>query len=135
MVYKAKPTTITQVPNRIVLKPNLPTTTIINVDGVGKYAHSCAFLVQLSAADGSFPLTTADSLPNIIGSLDNPLFAEIPVTIRTDIVSSRRYRMRIIETAPFGIGRDNGFDIQIRNPLLFEERIKPVLPFAVLLKK
>ena len=135
ILHKAKPTTITQVPNRLVLKPNMPHSTVITIDGIGKYARGCRFLVQLSAPDGNFAYTTPDSLPDIVGQIDNPLFANIPITIRTDTPSSRRYRLRIIETAPFSLGADNGFDIQIKNPLLFEERTKPTLPFAVLLKK
>ncbi|MEY4925739.1 MAG: hypothetical protein RI894_175, partial [Bacteroidota bacterium] len=134
-LQKTSPVFIKKVAPQIDIRKGQPSTQNILIDGASSYKKDCFFLVQLSDENGYFATTTIDSLPNIIGFVNNPLFAEIPITLAPTVFSGRKYRMRIIQTAPFAISADNGKDILIYNPLLQENDKKSTLPFASLLKK
>ncbi len=134
-LQKVVPVFIQKVPTRIDIRKGLPSAQTILIDGAGAYKKDCLFLVQLSDGNGYFTPTSVDSIPNIIGFVNNPLFAEIPITIAPTVLSGRKYRLRIIQTAPFAISADNGKDIVISNTLLEEPNKKTGLPFASLLKK
>ncbi len=126
---------IASMPNQINIRKEQTAKETVVINGAGNYEKNCFFLVQISDEHGYFPKTTCDNLPNIVGFVNNPLFADVPITIKNEQVSSKKYRFRIIQTAPFAISQDNGNDITINNSQFLAPNLKTNLPFLALLKK
>ncbi len=122
---------IAATPTKIDIRKGQSIKETIVINGAGNYEKNCFFLAQISDENGYFPLTTSDNLPNIVGMVNNPLFADIPITIKPDLVSSKNYRFRIIQTAPFAISQDNGKDIIIQNSQIVADDTKTNFPFVV----
>ena len=122
-------------PQKIVFYKGQPATEAILINGAGEYRKSCVFLAQLSDKNGYFAPTTVDSLPNIVGFLTNPLAAKMPINLPSTLVSGRKYRLRLIQTAPFYISEDNGSDIIVSNALFSEPKEKIPVAFSRLLKR
>ena len=111
----AQETKVTQWRNIITLSKNKTTYDKVTLDGVAPCgAVGNRFLVQISNSDGSFPLTTPQLLGNIVGETTNPLLAEVRIALPPTLAASTYYRLRVITTAPFHIGGDNGKNITVQ---------------------
>ena len=132
---KARAVYIAVTPEKIIVRKGQAATETIWINGAGDYRKNCVFLAQLSDKNGYFAPTTVDSLPNIIGFLTNPLAAKMTINLSPTLVSGRKYRLRLIQTAPFYISEDNGSDIIISNALLPETKEKIPVIFSRVLKR
>jgi hypothetical protein len=112
------------VPNRMTIRAEQPLSVALKLDGAGNYLPDNVFKIQLSDKEGNFELISPDDLSDlqyIVGEIKSPLASNATIQLPTTLPSGKHYRIRVIETSPFRIGLDNGFDITIRNLNAHEE--------------
>jgi hypothetical protein len=136
---RALPTHITDVAKSMTIRPEQPLNIALKLDGAGNYEPENVFKIQISDKNGSFEPVFEDNLheiSSIVATIKNPLLANAAIQLPITLASGKNYRLRVIETAPFCVGLDNGSDIKIRNLNLHEEdtNTKDVI-FAVFRKR